>query len=658
MDTDAPIDLETSPPYDHDLNPIAERAIGVTSTLACSMSEACNAPKSLWPHLIENAVNVHNSTISSCGSSLADPHITAHQRLTRVQPNIMDLATFGCMAVVLKPPHQRKKSELSSRGYVGKFLGRAIGGHTGQWTILANGSLVTNSSVQVDEECFPWLGKDSRHPLHPTSRPTADHASGGGSASVAATSDRDKLCALNLFSGAYSRSEGLTPRLKRQFGWKTVINVDNDPDSSGGWAHDLLNDELYDKLLLHSSRGTFDAIMVAFPCTTFSAARLFKTDPPGPPPIRSKSEPDGFDPERLDPKHQRELRNTTVKILVAARNSPKKTSIIFENPADRSIVGTAPYGDDTKEHGSIWATSLFDELQKSIPDSSTATFAYCRLGSDYQKYTTIWYTDEAGRILDQLNSPAYKCNHSSHPKVAGGRAANGAWASAAAAAYPAQFNARLAMAFTFARTGDPRPIFDQKLEKWTKDSVSKAPSASEAADDRGDALDEAPITPGPGKSYDGSPPAHFPNLDDIITSPAGSAAPPSSSPSTSTAGGSPLGRPVPPVQGRGDRLVRQSTLDSRRDDLEPHLLQHEARCGNRRMPSTIAEVDESPYDTYSPFGTPNASRTAEAEVASLVFDAYSPPPGANSSSSTIPVGEWTNVGPNPASSQALFPGHT
>ena len=36
-----------------------------------------------------------------------------------------------------------------------------------------------------------------------------------------------------------------------------------------------------------------------------------------------------------------------------------------------------------------------------------ATFAYCRLGSEFQKYTTLWYTNEAAPILDQLNTPVF-----------------------------------------------------------------------------------------------------------------------------------------------------------------------------------------------------------------------------------------------------------
>ena len=162
-----------------------------------------------------------------------------------------------------------------------------------------------------------------------------------------------------------------------------------------------------------ASNGAFDAMMVAFPCSTFSASRLFSSDPPGPPPVRTAAHPDGVPLSELDPRHHRELRETktlldrTIQVIVAARNSPKRTTVVLENPAARNIEGTPQFGEDTVNHGSLFDTSAYKQLVETIPDSSTATFAYCRLGSEYQKYTTLWYTNEAAPILDQLNSPIY-----------------------------------------------------------------------------------------------------------------------------------------------------------------------------------------------------------------------------------------------------------
>jgi hypothetical protein len=58
----------TSPPHDHDLNPIAERIIGLISETAVAIKDSTDAPIRLWPWLIAYAVEWHNSTVSSVGS--------------------------------------------------------------------------------------------------------------------------------------------------------------------------------------------------------------------------------------------------------------------------------------------------------------------------------------------------------------------------------------------------------------------------------------------------------------------------------------------------------------------------------------------------------------------------------------------------------------
>ena len=69
-------------------------------------------------------------------------------------------------------------------------------------------------------------------------------------------------------------------------------------------------------------------------------------------------------------------------------------------------------------------------------------------GGFKQKYTTLWYTNDAARLLDQLGQPAYQCNHSSHSEWAGGRGPSGEWLSAKSAAYPEALNAFLAQALS------------------------------------------------------------------------------------------------------------------------------------------------------------------------------------------------------------------
>ena len=353
----------------------------------------------------------------------------------------------------------------------------------------------------------------------------------------------------------------------------------------------------------------------------------------GPPAVRDKDNPDGFSGDNLDPNHAAELNRTKMlldrsfQLAIAANKSPKKTTIILENPADKSVPNTLPYGEDTKNHGSIWATSHFKDLKASIPNGSIVTFSFCRFGSDYQKYTTLWYTNEAGPVLDQLSSPAYQCNHAKHPKIAGGRLPNGTWASAAAAAYPAQLNVRLAMALTHARTGDPRPVREQRMAPWANNAPPPQPSSSAPppTDLIGECLNDnpgithhssrdshgnvgnnasAPASPISHSSssralHDLSPPRNFPSLSNVAPSP---------SPSPT------LGRVPPPVQGGVDREVR-SKVRGGNASYDQQLRDYEdkrQRAVERRLAklplSPVAEEDDSPYDIYSPFSLGSGGR--------------------------------------------------
>ena len=194
---------------------------------------------------------------------------------------------------------------------------------------------------------------------------------------------------LNLFSGPYrrNRNDGLS-RTVKTFGWDSVTDVDNHSTLGGGWQADLLNDSFYTGLLQSADSGAFDAIVCAFPCSTTTVARCFDASgdggDPGPPQLRDADFPDGLPHDRLSKPYIRELINAnrlldrTIKILIAAHRSPRRTTLILENPSDRSIPGTAQHMADVS-HGSLFATSQFKQLQAAIPNSSMATFANCML---------------------------------------------------------------------------------------------------------------------------------------------------------------------------------------------------------------------------------------------------------------------------------------
>ena len=63
----------------------------------------------------------------------------------------MDLAAFGCRAVVLLAPRNMHKPSLKPRGEVGAFLGRSRDSK-GCYAVMVEGRVRHSSSVVVDEK--------------------------------------------------------------------------------------------------------------------------------------------------------------------------------------------------------------------------------------------------------------------------------------------------------------------------------------------------------------------------------------------------------------------------------------------------------------------------------------------------------------------------
>ena len=478
---DASIHHTFSPPHDHDLNPIAERAVRSTRELATAFKSHSNAPQWSWPWLFSHAVDVHNATIGSVGSSPVHDSITPYQRFTLKPPRIMDLATLGCKAVAYLPPPQHHKRAMVPRGVEGIFLGRSRR-NIGSYDVYAGGKIISTSSVMVDEEVMPWRAEPDRHcPLSPSTPPllhapdTVQEPTPTNISPTARTATPATARLLNLFSGPYDGTTVLRAHLEEK-GW-IVDQMDSDEQLGGGWADSILNDSRYKKLLDDCKSGKYNAVMLAPPCSTFSIARLFHLadGSRGAPPVRSSSFPDGLPEDKLPAAHFKELRvanlviRRMVDVAITANTSPSKATIILENPADRREEGSPAFDETFKDQGSLFNTSYFKKLASCVR-LNHATFAYCRLGVNIQKYTTLYYTDDASTVLNKLRSSEYQCNHpwGSHDKIGGKRDENGRYKTASAAAYPEQLNAVLADAFTVAlqhrqvakSPSPPQPILD------------------------------------------------------------------------------------------------------------------------------------------------------------------------------------------------------
>ena len=266
-------------------------------------------------------------------------------------------------------------------------------------------------------------------PLGPPA-PAADTPIATASAAGINGAPQTELNLLSLFSGPKQRPQGLADRLKA-FGWTRVRQVDNSETSGGGWADCLTNDQLFTELKVECARGDWHGVLLAPDCATYTAARWFDIDgnikshptfddaTPAdddgmPRVVRSKPYPDGLPPGMIDPRDVKRLRNAELvtkrafELARLAHCSPAKATIILENPADKTDKSTNAYSSDlSKLHGSLFNTGTFKQLSDAIPLSSFTTFAMCRFNLEAQKYTTLWFTNDAASILGKLDGPDY-----------------------------------------------------------------------------------------------------------------------------------------------------------------------------------------------------------------------------------------------------------
>lgn len=320
--------------------------------------------------------------------------------------------------------------------------------------------------------------------------------------------------------------------------------------------------------------------------------------------MRNAEYPDGI-PD-LPPKYNRELLNAnrlldrTVEILIAAHRSPRRTTIGFEGPADRSIPGTAQHMADVS-HGSVFATTQFKRLQAAIPKSSMATFANCRFDASSQKYITIWYTNDAAPVLDELNKPEFQCNHppGTHKAVAGGRDDYGFWLSTDTAHYMPGFCTKIGMALTLARTGDPTPL-SRRRQSQTAAGDQKSGAERIALPARPMADTESPPENGRPKYVD---PTVTPRKISFTSSPS-PPMPPSPIRPMNLGPGIASSPQSYPRQGVRAREVRTSIREAR-----------EARA----RPETIIETDN---ENDAPYPDGGNAADMEAAVASLVYDSH------------------------------------
>ena len=425
----------TSPAHIKQANGVAERAIGTSRAVARSIMIAANAPMWTWGCAIMQAEDIlnHCSGPSANYNCNADG-ISSYQLLTGKLPNVMSILPFGCLAIATKPKIPGKKIMFGARGHRAINLGRSreTPGAYRLW-IPSERKLVVTSDVLFHEDRFPWK------PTEPITH-----------AVPCKTPRNTSTTVLNLFSGAYKRDNGLSAAL-RDRGYK-VMDVDNSATNGGGHEHDINNDQFFASLLNMAKNGHFRAVFTAPPCSTFSVSRFFDFKgkdghDKGPPIVRDRDNICGL-PD-VPPAHLKELRtaNAIVARSIAITNEVANSggSFCIENPADRGDkTNLITYDPNLKQHGPLWLMPEILELAKTH-NAQSVTFALCMFGSPFQKYTTLLFSPDLNPGLSPLAKQC--CSHTPEQHEAlVGKADDGHWKSAHAAAYPVKFAQALANA--------------------------------------------------------------------------------------------------------------------------------------------------------------------------------------------------------------------
>jgi hypothetical protein len=306
--------------------------------------------------------------------------MSSHEALTGSKPNVMDILPFGCRTYVVQP---RRLDGFSGTDEAPSWLGITLGQHhapAGMYHVWIPplGRVVTSPTVYFDEGYYPWRpAGDQRVPIAQLQPPppydraalpgmttdtklaadalslpkALDRATTAGVVTSELSSSRELYSSalrrapapayrsrkmLILYSGSYRRPDGVASTLIGQ-GYEVLL-VDNDPEE-GDSLDDILDDDFYSKLLARASAGEFLAILAAPPCSTFSAARSFvaqgSTDT-GPPPVRSRSHPEGL--PNPPPGYERELAQANLLVLrtlaIISAATFSGSQYILEHPAD------------------------------------------------------------------------------------------------------------------------------------------------------------------------------------------------------------------------------------------------------------------------------------------------------------------------------------
>jgi Reverse transcriptase (RNA-dependent DNA polymerase)/Integrase core domain len=158
---DAGIQHEPSPPYEHDRNGVAERAIRTIKEMATSMLVQAGLPPSYWPDAVATASYLRNRLPTKASLTGLTPIATIYP--AEKEDQYSHLKPFGCLCYAAVPKEMRRS--FTSKTRVCLFLGY-VWNSTKVFKVLDVNTRhsFTSTSIKFDEDLFPGLPTSTPNP--------------------------------------------------------------------------------------------------------------------------------------------------------------------------------------------------------------------------------------------------------------------------------------------------------------------------------------------------------------------------------------------------------------------------------------------------------------------------------------------------------------
>ena len=250
---------------------------------------------------------------------------------------------------------------------------------------------------------------------------------------------------LHVYSGTRNRKDGLAAIFRKR-GWEAVeLDLCDAP-----WL-DILDNRVFEAMLLACAQGAFDHVMLGIPCNSFSVARMHEDD--GPPQLRRRPH-EVMGIEDLPPFAASQVASANViverSIRIARAAAMSGATWVIENPPSRG-AGSERWQARYHLHASLWDVPCVQEFISEF-SGQVVRFDQCSMGGKWQKWTQLAYDR---RLVAMDHWGAYRCSHA----YVGHEAAALGDSSAASAAYPMAMNLLLVHAVVGGREPDAPMLF-------------------------------------------------------------------------------------------------------------------------------------------------------------------------------------------------------